>query len=86
VAIAGARSAVVEFFHCVDARRGDHAAVADHHHPLEPEGGPQHLDGLDEGGGVAGVALEHTHRHGRPTGSVSSPYSIWALPFFPSRE
>ena len=23
---------------------------------------------------------------GRPSGSVSSPYSIWTLPFFPSRE
>ena len=23
---------------------------------------------------------------GRPSGSVSSPYSIWTLPFLPSRE
>ena len=23
---------------------------------------------------------------GRPSGSVSSPYSIWTLPFYPSRE
>ena len=42
-----------------DARRGEHAAIADQHHPAEPEAPPQLVDLGGHGGGVGGVAGAH---------------------------
>src|SRR6266550_1097084 len=65
--MAGARSAVIHPYFASSSlsalmRGGDHAAVADHDHPLQPEGVLDGPGDLGEGGGVGGVPLEHADR------------------------
>lgn len=51
----------LDCLHLVDGLLGDHAAVADHHHPLDAELTAQTLDLGHERLAVGGVALVHRH-------------------------
>ena len=53
---------VVEFAQRVDARGGDHAAIAHQHQPRDTELVADHGDDLGERDRVGGVAGEHPHR------------------------
>ena len=46
-----------------DARFGQHAPVADQHHPRQPEAAAQLVDLCAHGRRVGGVAVEHLDRH-----------------------
>src|SRR5680860_11521 len=48
----------------LDARRGDHAAVTDHHHLVEPKALPQLVDRGDERARIRGVAGKDLDRQG----------------------
>ena len=80
------RSVFGRLVQCGDAGAGDHAPVADHDHLGQGELVPHDLDDAGERGRVAGVAGSTRTATGRPSGSVSSPYSICSVPFLPSRE
>ena len=69
-----------------DAGGGEHAPVADHHQPLDAEGGLELLElaGETVWGSVVFPGKTSTAT-GRPSGSVSSPMTIWSLPCFLSR-
>ena len=78
---------LVEFAERVDAGAGDHAAVADHDHLPQPEPVPRTTSAISVNAAGSAVFPSRTRTAtGRPSGSVSSPYSIWTLPFLPSRE
>ena len=51
-----------------DACLGQHAAVADQHHPKQSETAPELVDLHAHGGRVGGVAVEHLDRHRTPLG------------------
>src|SRR5512147_1021802 len=72
--MAGARSAVIGglqlFF---DPGTGDHAAVADQHHPLQTEASLQLVDLRGERLRIGGVALEHLDRHRAAVGGAQQP-------------
>jgi hypothetical protein len=68
----------------VDAGGGDHAAVADHDHPVQLEADHHRLHGLGEGAGVGGVAGKDVDRDRPALGVGQQP--VGDLPFLPSRE
>ena len=76
--MAGARSAVhpvepgrLEFF--LDAGAGDQAAVADQHHPLQPEAVLDLGNLTGERGRIGGIAFEHLDRDRTAVGGAQQP-------------
>jgi hypothetical protein len=79
LAIAGARRQVIQpaqVFERLDPRRGDHPPIADEGQPGQLEPVANDLDGRDERRRIGGVTGNTRIATGRPSGSVSSPYSI----------
>ena len=66
---------------------GQHAAVADQHHPRPSETATELVDLHAHGGRVGGVAVEHLDRHRTPLGVAQQAETRSAnLPRLASRE
>ena len=90
VRIAGARKAVMKSRPAglrVCSRRavGDHAAVADQHHALDPEALLELADLAGQRRRVADIAFEHFDRDRTPSAVHNSPNTICSLCRLPSR-
>ena len=57
----------------LDPGAGDHAAIADQHHPLQAEAFPQLGNLHGQRLGIAGIAVEHLDGHRAAVGGVQQP-------------